>query len=98
MRTSGVWIVKSGEEEAFVEEWTELVTWASGFAGSGTLRLVRESMCSYSLSEGPGSIIPPATVATSPLETSHDRSGEAGAGFFGDAPCRGGDRLDFVGL
>lgn len=40
--TSGVWIVKPGEEEAFVEEWTDFVTWAGSFAGSGTFRLVRD--------------------------------------------------------
>jgi heme-degrading monooxygenase HmoA len=40
--TSGVWIVKDGEEEDFVREWTDLVGWASGFDGSGTFRLVRD--------------------------------------------------------
>ena len=40
--TSGVWIVKDGEEEDFVREWTEFVRWASGFAGSGAFRLVRD--------------------------------------------------------
>jgi hypothetical protein len=40
--TSGVWIVKEGEEEDFVREWTEFVRWASGFAGSGAFRLVRD--------------------------------------------------------
>lgn len=40
--TSGVWIVKDGEEEDFVREWTDFVGWASGFDGSGTFRLVRD--------------------------------------------------------
>ena len=40
--TSGVWIVTPGEEEAFVEAWREFVRWASGMAGSGTFRLVRD--------------------------------------------------------
>jgi len=39
--TSGTWTVKAGEDEAFVREWTEFVTWASGMPGSGTFRLVR---------------------------------------------------------
>jgi heme-degrading monooxygenase HmoA len=39
--TSGVWIVKPGEEYAFVEAWTDFVTWAGTFPGSGTFRLVR---------------------------------------------------------
>jgi heme-degrading monooxygenase HmoA len=40
--TSGRWIVKPGEEEAFVREWREFVTWASSMSGSGTFRLVRD--------------------------------------------------------
>ena len=40
--TSGTWIVKPGDEEAFVQKWTEFVTWASSFPGSGTFRLVRD--------------------------------------------------------
>jgi heme-degrading monooxygenase HmoA len=40
--TSGVWIVKTGEEEAFVSAWTDFVTWARSFPGSGTFRLVRD--------------------------------------------------------
>jgi heme-degrading monooxygenase HmoA len=40
--TNGVWLVKSGEDEAFVQAWTEFVRWASGFPGSGTFRLVRD--------------------------------------------------------
>ena len=40
--TSGLWVVKPGEEDAFVEEWRAFVTWASGMAGSGTFRLVRD--------------------------------------------------------
>ena len=40
--TSGTWRVKPGEEDAFVQAWTEFVTWAGGFAGSGEFRLVRD--------------------------------------------------------
>ena len=40
--TSGLWTVKSGEEEAFVAAWTDFVGWARGFTGSGTFRLVRD--------------------------------------------------------
>jgi heme-degrading monooxygenase HmoA len=40
--TSGTWMVKAGEEDAFVEAWREFVTWASELPGSGTFRLTRE--------------------------------------------------------
>jgi heme-degrading monooxygenase HmoA len=40
--TSGAWTVRAGEEEAFVEAWTEFVRWASEMPGSGTFRLVRD--------------------------------------------------------
>jgi heme-degrading monooxygenase HmoA len=40
--TSGNWVVKAGEDDAFVEEWTAFVTWASNISGSGTFRLVRD--------------------------------------------------------
>jgi heme-degrading monooxygenase HmoA len=40
--TSGKWVVKAGEEEAFVQAWTDFVTWASTMPGSGTFRLVRD--------------------------------------------------------
>jgi heme-degrading monooxygenase HmoA len=40
--TSGIWTVKTGEDDAFVEAWTDFVRWASGFEGSGTFRLVRD--------------------------------------------------------
>jgi len=39
--TSGLWTVKAGSEDEFVQEWTDFVRWASGFDGSGTFRLVR---------------------------------------------------------
>jgi heme-degrading monooxygenase HmoA len=39
--TSGMWLVKEGEEEAFVEAWRGFVTWASEMSGCGTFRLVR---------------------------------------------------------
>jgi heme-degrading monooxygenase HmoA len=38
----GTWVVKSGEEDAFVEAWRQFVTWASTMDGSGTFRLVRD--------------------------------------------------------
>jgi heme-degrading monooxygenase HmoA len=40
--THGTWTVKPGEEDAFVQAWTEFVTWASAMPGSGTFRLVRD--------------------------------------------------------
>jgi heme-degrading monooxygenase HmoA len=40
--TSGTWIVRPGHEDAFVQEWTAFVTWASSTPGSGTFRLVRD--------------------------------------------------------
>ena len=40
--SSGTWIVKAGEEDAFVEAWRAFVTWASEFPGSGTFRLARD--------------------------------------------------------
>lgn len=40
--TSGRWVVKAGEEDAFVDAWTAFVTWASSLPGSGTFRLVRD--------------------------------------------------------
>ena len=40
--SSGVWTVKSGEEDAFVEDWKAFVTWAAELPGSGTFRLVRD--------------------------------------------------------
>jgi heme-degrading monooxygenase HmoA len=40
--TSGAWVVKAGEEDAFVAAWTAFVEWASEMPGSGTFRLVRD--------------------------------------------------------
>jgi heme-degrading monooxygenase HmoA len=40
--TNGTWMVKAGEEDAFVEEWTNFVNWGRSYAGSGTFRLVRD--------------------------------------------------------
>jgi heme-degrading monooxygenase HmoA len=40
--TSGIWKVKPDEVEAFVEEWTDFVSWASAMEGSGEFRLVRD--------------------------------------------------------
>ena len=41
--TNGVWIVKAGEEDAFVSAWTEFASWGHTWPGAGTLRLVRDS-------------------------------------------------------
>jgi heme-degrading monooxygenase HmoA len=40
--TNGVWEVKEGEEEQFVAAWRDFVSWATGWAGHGTFRLVRD--------------------------------------------------------
>jgi heme-degrading monooxygenase HmoA len=40
--TSGTWVVKPGEEDAFVREWTAFVAWGSSMPGSGAFRLVRD--------------------------------------------------------
>ena len=40
--THGTWTAKTGEEEAFVESWTDFVTWARTMLGSGSFRLVRD--------------------------------------------------------
>lgn len=40
--TSGTWVVKDGEEEAFVAAWRAFVQWAAEHDGSGTFRLVRD--------------------------------------------------------
>ena len=41
--TSGIWVVKPGEDDALVEEWRSFVTWAGSMPGSGTFRLVRDT-------------------------------------------------------
>jgi heme-degrading monooxygenase HmoA len=40
--TSGTWVVKPGEEDAFVEAWRAFVSWGRSMPGSGTFRLVRD--------------------------------------------------------
>jgi len=40
--TSGTWLVKDGEDDAFVQAWTAFVEWASEMPGSGVFRLVRD--------------------------------------------------------
>ena len=37
--SSGRWHAKEGEEDAFVQEWTEFARWLSTFEGAGTPRL-----------------------------------------------------------
>jgi heme-degrading monooxygenase HmoA len=40
--TSGLWIVKAGEDDAFVAAWREFVTWAAEQDGHGTFRLLQD--------------------------------------------------------
>jgi len=40
--SSGEWRPKPGEEDAFVEAWSEFARWASGMPGAGDVRLVRD--------------------------------------------------------
>jgi len=40
--TNGTWLVKTGEEDAFVAEWKNFVGWGKTMAGSGTFHLVRD--------------------------------------------------------
>jgi heme-degrading monooxygenase HmoA len=40
--THGRFEVEPGNEQAFVDAWSEFATWASERAGAGTLRLVRD--------------------------------------------------------
>ena len=40
--TAGMWQVRAGEEEAFIQAWRDFAAWASSRAGSGTLRLTRD--------------------------------------------------------
>ena len=42
MYTTGSWKPFPGQEEAFVEAWTEFASWASGFPGAGTAHLARD--------------------------------------------------------
>ena len=40
--TSGTWKPNAGREEAFVEAWEQLATWASQMPGAGRLQLARD--------------------------------------------------------
>ena len=42
--TTGTWVVRSGEEEAFVQDWTRFVEWAATLPGATTFRLGRDSV------------------------------------------------------
>jgi heme-degrading monooxygenase HmoA len=42
--TTGTWIIRPGEETAFVEEWTSFARWASTQPGATTLRLGRDTL------------------------------------------------------
>ena len=41
--TSGLWIVKPGEADAFVAAWREFVTWAAEMDGHGSSRLLQDT-------------------------------------------------------
>jgi heme-degrading monooxygenase HmoA len=41
--TSGLWVVKPGEEDAFVAAWREFASWGHTWPGCGTMRLVRDT-------------------------------------------------------
>jgi heme-degrading monooxygenase HmoA len=41
--TSGVWIVKPGEQDEFVAAWKELVATGAAMPGSGDFRLLRDA-------------------------------------------------------
>ena len=40
--STGSWRPFEGQAEAFVEAWREFMSWASGFAGAGEIRLARD--------------------------------------------------------
>jgi heme-degrading monooxygenase HmoA len=40
--SSGTWIAKEGEGEAFVAAWTEFARWLGTMPGAGTARLTRD--------------------------------------------------------
>jgi len=37
--TTGVWTIRPGHEQDFVQAWTEFAAWAGTMPGAGTLRL-----------------------------------------------------------
>jgi len=41
--TTGIWLVRPGEQDAFVEAWTHFAEWAATMPGAQTLRLGRDS-------------------------------------------------------
>jgi hypothetical protein len=42
--TSGAWVVKPGEEDVFVQEWTAFVRWASEMPARGRFASFATSM------------------------------------------------------
>jgi heme-degrading monooxygenase HmoA len=40
--TTGSWVPNAGEEDAFVEAWSEFAQWASTMPGAGKVRLARD--------------------------------------------------------
>ena len=41
--SSGMWTIRAGEEDAFVEDWRAFAEWSSRQPGAGTLRLTRDA-------------------------------------------------------
>jgi heme-degrading monooxygenase HmoA len=41
--SSGMWTIRPGEEDAFVEDWRAFAEWSSQQPGAGTLRLTRDA-------------------------------------------------------
>jgi len=43
MYSSGMWAIRPGEEDAFVEDWRAFAEWSSQQPGAGTFRLTRDA-------------------------------------------------------
>jgi heme-degrading monooxygenase HmoA len=41
--TTGIWLVRPDEQDAFVKEWTRFAAWAATLPGAQTLRLGRDT-------------------------------------------------------
>ena len=54
--THGTWTVKAGEEDAFVEEWTGFVTWASSMPGFESFEAVDDLRSSWVLKVALGAL------------------------------------------
>jgi heme-degrading monooxygenase HmoA len=40
--SSGIWKVKDGEDQEFVDAWTDFAKWLSTMPGAGTARLTKD--------------------------------------------------------